>query len=100
MWKSGKSPRAATENYPQGEGGDFHSFPQALWRKIFQGIIHRLCFNIPQGGVEKEGRVFAKTGETIMLHYRQELMFAVISRMLFCKLVSPFFRAVSTLRMA
>ena len=32
--------------------------------------------------------------------YRQELMFAVMSRILFCMLVSPFFRATSTFRMA
>ena len=34
------------------------------------------------------------------LTYRQELIFAVLSRILFCILVSPFFRATSTLRMA
>ena len=31
--------------------------------------------------------------------YRQELMFAVMSRILFCMAASPFFRATSTLRM-
>ena len=41
----------------------------------------------------------------IILHYinsrqRQELMLAVMSRMLFCILLSPFFRATSTFRMA
>ena len=31
--------------------------------------------------------------------HSEELMFAVMSRMLFCTVVSPFFRAISTLRM-
>ena len=33
-------------------------------------------------------------------NYRQELIFAVMSRMLFCRVVSPCFSAISTLRMA
>ena len=35
----------------------------------------------------------------LRFYYRQELIFAVISRILFCILVSPFFSATSTLRM-
>ena len=60
------------------------------------------------------GHEFKIIGEadTIILHFafcilhsninscqRQELMLAVMSRMLFCMLLSPFFRATSTLRM-
>lgn len=88
------------------------TFPQGLWRKIFAKVIHRKVFHIPQGLWKK---IEAQRNQTqnadlktflypLALwqrqHHREELMLAVMSRMLFCMLVSPFFRASSTLRMA
>ena len=88
------------------------TFPQGLWRKIFAKVFHRKVFHIPQGLWKKieAQRIQTQNADlkTFLYplalwqrqHHREELMLAVMSRMLFCMLVSPFFRASSTLRMA
>ncbi len=43
--------------------------------KIFGEVIHILFFHIPQ---------------PLWINYRQELMFALISRIWFCRFTSPF----------
>ena len=54
----------------------FKLFPQACFFTKFQKVFHSFSFHIPQALWKK-------------IHYRQELIFAVISRMWFCKAVSP-----------
>lgn len=64
-------------------------FPQELCMKFFKEIIHRKLIHIPQTLWIR----FYKS-------YKEALMLAVMSRMLFLMLLSPPFRAISTLRMA
>ena len=64
----------------------------ALWSKFGADSFHRLSFHIPQA-------LWITFREKDPQNYRQELTLAVISRMLFCRLVSPFFSCISTLRM-
>ncbi len=92
MWKSGKSLRGEREISPQPSVRKRRDFHRACWEKSGKEIIHRKnsTFHSPCG----KNLVSKKT------RYRQELMFAVMSRMLFCILLSPFFRDTSTLRMA
>ena len=50
---------------------------------------------------ENSSTVFLSTFHShLWINYRQELMFAVMSRMLFCRLELPLLRDASTLRMA
>ena len=89
MWITPFLPRDARIFYPQpnvNNGSFFHRGCQAGKRVQ---LINSQHFHIPQG-LWRKGRC----------NYRQELMFAVMSRMLFCMLVSPFFSATSTFRMA
>ena len=92
MWITGFGLRATRSFYPQA-ALKFSTVPGwGLWRKFCRNFLHRLSFHIQQGlwinfGVKKGGI------------YRLELTLAVMSRMLFCRLVSPFFSWVSTLRM-
>ncbi len=85
MWKTAVCLTDARTFYPQAnvyETGFFHSQKWERKRKIFctgfLSTFHTRC-----------GKV-----------YRQELIFAVMSRRLFCRVALPFFKATSTLRMA
>ena len=89
MWKSGFCLRAATLFYKQPNCENLR-------------LIHRLFDKI---FLQKLSTVFLSTFHKCLWincdgFYRQELMFAVISRILFCKLELPLFRVASTLRMA
>jgi len=84
MWKSVFLFRDATYFSPQANVDNifvFHSFfrekTDAYLSTVFISTFHSLC-----------GK-----------NQRQELMFAVMSRMLFCSVTSPDFSACSTLRM-
>ena len=85
MWKTQIFLRGATTFSPQ---------PVVHKKKVF----HR--------GKRRRGKDSFSTENFSTFHslcgenYRQELIFAVMSRMLFCRVVSPCFRAISTLRMA
>ena len=85
MWKTLVFLRDATTFFPQ---------PIVYKKKVF----HR------EGGRREKKDLYTENFSTFHSlcgeNYRQELMFAVISRMLFCNVVSPCFRAISTLRMA
>jgi len=58
-------------------------FQQAMWKENERKVFNRYSFHIPQ---------------ILWKNHRQELIFAVISRMLFCREVSLPFKATSTLR--
>ena len=85
MWKSGFFLTAATLFYSQGGVEKEELFHRLFWRS-FDSYL----------STEK----FSTFHRPCVKNYRQELMLAVMSRMLFCRLVSPFFRASSILRMA
>lgn len=89
MWKSGISPRGAMIFYQQADVERYRVFNRGCGSKEKIKMLHRLSIHNPQRFVEKAAMI-----------YRQELILAVISRMLFCRLVSPSFRPTSTLRMA
>ena len=59
-------------------------FPQADFLTQKEKVFHSFSFHIPQA---------------LLIDYRQELIFAVISRMWFCREVSPPARAASTFLM-
>ena len=87
MWKSGFCLTATGIFYPQAYVDEREVFHTPMWRRFLLGVFHRIFFHIPQALWKK-----------LEAHYRQELMFAVMSRMLFSSVVSPFFSWVSTLR--
>lgn len=62
----------------------FRAFPQADFLTENQKVFHRFSFHISQG---------------LWKNYKQELIFAVISRMWFCREVSPPASADSTFLM-
>ena len=64
--------------------GKKNTFQQAMWKKEERKDFNNDSFHIPQ---------------TLWKNQRQELIFAVMSRMLFCREVSLPFSATSTLRM-
>ena len=121
MWKSGFRPRAAATFFPQPHVKVSTAIHSQLWRKFRAQLFHRQKFHIPQGlwksvesGVWSYGIAFGDDSNNLRsryhnftlhsslftLNYKQELMLAVTSRTLFCTLLSPFFRATSTFRMA
>ena len=69
-----------------------------MWITPF--LLRDARFFYPQPNVNNEFFFHRGCGEKGERNYRQELMFAVMSRMLFCMVVSPFFSATSTFRMA
>ena len=85
MWKTPFLPTAAMLFSPQATVQKFRLF-HSLFFAFFGGSFstgYLSTFHSPCGK-----------------NYRQELIFAVMSRILFCRLVSPFFSSTSTLRMA
>lgn len=70
-------------------GDKLHGFPQPFHWKAPGKVIHSFSLHIAQPLWKYLGG-----------GYRQELILAVMSRMLFCMVSSPFFSASSTLRMA
>lgn len=97
MWKTGKSVTDTTFFYPQDKWGNSESFHRLCGEKNRLQKFHNFFIHIPQPlwifFLRKKER-----GKG--LDYRLELIFAVMSRMLFWIVGSPFFRAISTLRMA
>ena len=91
MWKTHISLRAATEIFPQPYVKRSYFIHSLCGQNLMQSVIHSLSFHIPQTlwiKIERKNP------------YRQLLMLAVISRILFCRLVSPDFSIASTLRIA
>ena len=84
MWKSGFFLRAATLFCPQPYCGKEELFNRWSVHIFFTEVIHRKVFHIPQ---------------PLWNYYKQELMFAVMSRIAFCMVVLPFFSSASTLLM-
>ena len=84
MWKSGICLRNQRFFYQQSLCGKSLGYQQEkfLWKK--EKFVHRNFFHIPQ---------------TLWINYRQELMLAVMSRMWFCRLLSPSAKALSTFLM-
>ena len=86
MWKSGISLTAPMVFIPQPGCVFFKTSPQSVWKKKFAQIFPQIFIHIPQALWK-------------IMNYKQLLMFAVISRMLFCMVVLPPFRAISTFLM-
>ena len=84
MGKTRKSPVIPTKNFPQPREKISKGFQQGIFerkrKKLFPGKFS--TFHSPWGE-----------------NHKQELMFAVMSRRLFCRAVSPFFRLSSILVM-
>ena len=85
MWKNRISPRGPMLFYSHRGCGKERTFPQAEKQTDFVLFLHSLCFHIPQ---------------PLWKNQREELIFAVMSRMLFCMVSFPPFKATSTFRMA
>ena len=89
MGKTRKSPVIPTKNFPQPREKISKGFQQGIFerkrKKLFPGKFS--TFHSPWGENKAEG------------NQRQELMLAVMSRRLFCRAVSPFFRLSSILVM-
>ena len=97
MWKTGNCVTGVGIFSPQALCKTAQFFNRGCGRKCCLLFFHSFFLHIPQTlwkkfGVKKEGPRNNR--------HRLELMLAVISRMLFWVVVSPFFRAISTLRMA
>ena len=130
MWKSAISLTAPTIFSPQAHCGNselLHNlcgeksgnknpkvFPQFTFshsttpvekQRNAKFIMHNAKLWCPMSGrinIMPKGHTFIMHFAFYILHlcYRQELMLAVMSRILFCKVSSPFFSCCSTLRMA
>ena len=85
MWKTHFFLRAASTFSPQ---------PNVYKKNVF----HRKGERRKMNGLFTEN--FSTFHSLCGENYRQELILAVMSRMLFCNVVSPCFKAISTLRMA
>lgn len=84
MWKSGFSLRTAITFFPQEIVKNKVVFPQEKMKRIEEKF---------------STEIFSTFHKALWKNYRQELILALISRMWFCKLVSPAFKALSTLLM-
>ena len=84
MWKSGFSLRTAITFFPQEIVENKVVFPQEKMKKIEEKF---------------STEIFLTFHKVLWKNYRQELILALISRIWFCKLVSPAFKALSTLLM-
>lgn len=95
-----RAPEVTTTSYP-GSPLKFFCMPSSFWRKTSDAET------IPGAGRNDYSMspfaikvLFAYFFFQEKVGQREELMLAVMSRTLFCMLVSPFFRATSTFRMA
>ena len=89
MWITAIFLTAPTFFYPQGHCLQPIGYQQGkLWGKMEKSIHRKFIHNQQHLWIDFEE------------FYRQLLMFAVMSRMLFCRVVSPSFSAISTFRMA
>ena len=113
MWKTRESFRGGGKFCPQPDVETFYFFHRACERNFFTDFFHRLSFHISQGlwrnfGVKKSrSKTFHElSGQEKMGGkvrggvYRQALILAVMVWMFSWMVLSPFFRATSTLRMA
>ena len=112
MWITGISVTATGKFYPQANVQEVKLFHKACGGKFSPKLstekfstFHRGCGKKIEAQRNQTQNADLKTFLYPLAlwqrqHHREELMLAVMSRMLFCMLVSPFFRASSTLRMA
>ena len=108
--KRGKNP-AKPFAFPFGEGGSPKGLTEEVCRSCFAPKASGIRQPVPPSSVKNqrfltaspEGKPFTfPPGEAFCFAnelYRQELILAVMSRMLFCRSLSLFFNASSTLRM-